>query len=72
MEMKTREEAIAHAIEGWTRKLAQSQQDMTIEEFANQTIADIDAEGWDEDIHGDITLEMEAWARDTWDGTPWE
>ena len=68
-----REQIIAEAKRDWEERMNRlGITDMSVEDFANQTIADIDAEGWDEDIHGDITLAMEAWARDEWDGTPWE
>lgn len=66
----TREEAIKHAREAWAQRLGVSED--SVWEMAQPTIERIDEDGWDEDIDGDIDLAMEAWARDTWEGTPWE
>ena len=41
-------------------------------EYAKKIIYDIDCNGWDEDIHGDINIAMECYARNTWCDTPWE
>lgn len=68
----TREEAIAHAKDAWKVYMEEQGVSMDIAEFADKTIATIDEDGWDEDIHGNIDLAMEAWARDTWECTPWE
>lgn len=72
----TKEQAIEHAKKEWYERF-RIENDGTLdgyslEEYANSVVEDIDENGWDEDIHGDIDLAMEAWARDTWDGTPWE
>lgn len=76
MERWTREEVAEYAKKRWAERfrLANdgSMDGYTIEEYANIEISLIDEDGWDEDIHGDIDLAMEAWARGTFEGTPWE
>lgn len=69
----TREDVSFYAYFRWSEWMEKHGhgEDTDVEEFADRTIAEID-EDIHGDIHGDIDLAMEAWARGTWEGTPWE
>ena len=70
----TKNDAIIYAKKRWCeymKKYSDIQYD-DILEYAKKVIYDIDCDGWDEDIHGDIDIAMECYARNIWYDTPWE
>ena len=70
----TKNDAIINAKKRWyeyMKKYSDIQYDNVLD-YAKKIIYDIDCDGWDEDIHGDIDIAMECYARNTWYDTPWE
>ena len=70
----TKNDAIIYAKKRWCeymKKYSDIQYDNIID-YAKKVIYDIDCDGWDENIHGDIDIAMECYARNMWCDTPWE
>ena len=70
----TKNDAIIYAKKRWCeymKKYSDIQYD-DILDYAKKIIYDIDSDGWDENIHGDIDIAMECYARNAWYDTPWE